>query len=459
MGYEGRKVGVFGLARSGIATAKALAANGADVVAWDDNPKGRDAAAAAGIGLRDLTDADLAGLASLVLSPGVPLTHPAPHPVVARARAAGVEIVGDIEVFARTKPEARLVGVTGTNGKSTTTALIGHILRESGRRVEVGGNIGTPIMDLARLGPDGVYVLELSSFQIDLCHAVDCDVAVLLNFSPDHIDRHGSMEGYVAVKRRLFAMQRAGRVAIIGCDDEWSRETRDRLIAGGRHRVVPISAEDPIAGGVFLRDGQLVDATGGVEKRVASLAEIAPRLPGKHNGQNIAAAYAVVRALGVVAKDAVAAISTFPGLAHRLEFVGTAKGVAFVNDSKATNADAVARALACYRDIYWIAGGRAKEGGIEPLKPYFDRLRRAYLIGEAAEGFAKTLAGQAATTIASTLDRAVEAAYADARKDGVARPIVLLSPACASYDQFANFEARGDAFRAHARAVIEREGG
>jgi len=457
MGYAGRKVGVFGLARSGIATARALAAGGAEVIAWDDNPKGRDAARGAGIGLADLTAADLAGLASLVLSPGVPLTHPEPHPVVARARKAGVEIIGDIEVFARTKPEAKLVGVTGTNGKSTTTALIGHMLRASGRPVEVGGNIGTPIMDLARLGPDGAYVLELSSFQIDLCQAVDCDVAVLLNLSPDHIDRHGTMEGYVAVKRRLFAMQRAGRIAVIGCDDAWSRETRDRLIAAGRHRVLPISAEGPVAGGIFVRDGHLVDATGGVEKPIADLAKIAPRLPGRHNWQNIAAAYAAVRALGVVTSDAVAAISSFPGLAHRLEFVGEAKGVAFVNDSKATNADAAARALACYRDIYWIAGGRAKEGGIEALRPFFDRLRGAYLIGEAAENFAKTLAGGAPVIRAGTLDRAVEAAYRDASEQGAARPIVLLSPACASYDQFANFEARGDAFRAHARAVIERE--
>ena len=457
MGYEGRRVGVFGLARSGIATARALADGGATVVAWDDNPRGREAAAKAGIGLLDLSAADLRGLASLVLSPGVPLTHPEPHPVVRRARDAGVEIVGDIEVFARAKPEARLVGVTGTNGKSTTTALIGHILRESGRRVEVGGNIGTPIMDLARLGADGVYVLELSSFQIDLCQAVDCDVAVLLNISPDHIDRHGSMEGYIAVKRRLFAMQRAGRVAVVGCDDAWSRETRDRLIAGGRHRVVPISAEAPVAGGVFVREGYLVDSTGGVERRIVDLASAAPRLPGRHNWQNISAAYAAVRALGVVASDAVAAIASFPGLAHRLEFVGEAKGVAFVNDSKATNADAAARALDCYRDIYWIAGGRPKEGGIEPLRPYFERVRRAYLVGEAAEGFAATLGSSVPHVASKTLDRAVADAFRDARRDGAARPVVLLSPACASYDQFANFEARGDAFRAHARALIGSE--
>ncbi|MBM3557837.1 MAG: UDP-N-acetylmuramoyl-L-alanine--D-glutamate ligase, partial [Alphaproteobacteria bacterium] len=239
---QGRKIAVFGLARSGIAAARVLAESGARVVAWDDSPKSRAAAAEAGVLLSDVLDGGLDGASALVLSPGVALTHPAPHPAVTRARESGVSVIGDVELFARAKGEAGLVGVTGTNGKSTTTALIGHILATAGRRVAVGGNIGTPVFDLPDLGADGVYVLELSSFQIDLCEAVDCDVAVLLNFSPDHLDRHGDMDGYVAVKRRLFAMQRAGRVAVIGCDDRWSRETCERLVSAGRHRVMRISA-------------------------------------------------------------------------------------------------------------------------------------------------------------------------------------------------------------------------
>lgn len=443
-GFAGRRIAILGLARSGRAAAQALAAGGATVLAWDDNAKVRDASAGE-IPLCDLVHADWSQIPALVLSPGIPHSFPAPHAALIGARAAGTEIIGDIELLGRARPAARYVGITGTNGKSTTTALIGHILAAAGHRVEVGGNLGTAALSLAPLGSDGTYVLEASSFQLELITSLAFDVAVLLNITPDHLDRHGDMAGYIAAKRRIFAHQGTGATAIVGVDDPISRNLCEELRRGPA-RVVPISVGNAVPGGVYVDNGRLIDATGPQPVPVLDLAE-AERLPGAHNWQNAAAAYAAARAAGIAVEDAAGAIRSFPGLAHRQELVATIDGVRFINDSKATNADATEKALMCYEAIYWIAGGLPKAGGIAPLSPYFGRVRHAYLIGTATEEFAATLGSRVPFTRCGDLATAVAAAAEAARRERAQGAVVLLSPACASYDQFAHFEARGDAFR------------
>jgi UDP-N-acetylmuramoylalanine--D-glutamate ligase len=445
--FAGRRVAVMGLARTGRAAARALAAGDAEVLAWDDNAAAR-AAAADQARLCDPATTDWQTVAALILSPGIPQEFPAPHPAVAAARAAGVEIIGDIELLGRAQPAARYVGITGTNGKSTTTALIGHILAAAGRRVEVGGNLGTSALSLAPLGTDEVYVLEASSFQLELVTTLTFDVAVLLNISPDHLDRHGGMAGYIAAKRRIFARQSSAATAVVGIDDPICREIAEALRRNGEARVVPIATMQDALGGVYAdAAGRLIDATGQAPVPVLALGEV-ERLPGTHNWQNAAAAYAAARALAIPGEVAAQAIRSFPGLAHRQELVATIAGVRFINDSKATNADAAEKALACYQPIYWIAGGLPKAGGITPLTCYFDRLRHVFLIGAATEEFAATLGSTVPFTRCDDLAAAVAAAAYAARRDAVAGSVVLLSPACASYDQFANFEQRGDAFRA-----------
>jgi UDP-N-acetylmuramoylalanine--D-glutamate ligase len=443
--YRDRPVAVLGLAKSGRSAAEALAAGGAKVLAWDDSPKVRDSLAPE-IPICDLTQADWRAIAALMLSPGIPHSYPEPHPAVLQAREAGVEILGDLELLGRAQPEARYIGITGTNGKSTTTALIGHIFAEVGARAEIGGNLGTPALSLAPLGPDGTYVLEASSFQLELIPSLVFDLALLLNITPDHLDRHGGMDGYIAAKRRVFAGQDTGDSAIIGVDDPICRAICNELRRSHPSRIVPISVNEAAAGGVYIESGWLVDALDQSPRRVLDLAS-AERLPGAHNWQNIAAAYAAGRSAGIDSAAAVGAIRSFPGLAHRQELVGTIDGIRYINDSKATNADATEKALACYSAIYWIAGGLPKAGGISSLVPYFDRVRHAFLIGRATEEFAATLEGSVPFTRCGELSAAVEAAAAQARRDGMPGAVVLLSPACASYDQFANFEARGDAFR------------
>ncbi len=455
-GFAGRRVAVLGLARSGRAAVQALTVGGAEVVAWDDNPATR-AAAENEVALRDPSGIDWPTVAALILSPGIPHSFPAPHPAVVQARNAGVEIIGDIELLGRTHPEAGYIGITGTNGKSTTTALIGHILAAAGHRVEVGGNLGTAALALQPLGCDGSYVLELSSFQLELIASLAFDIAVLLNITPDHLDRHGDMAGYVAAKKRIFAGQGAAATAIVGVDDAICRDIAVELRNGGR-RVVPVSVTGPVAGGVYVADGRLVDAIDGAPSDVLALAE-AERLPGTHNWQNAAAAYAAARAVGIERAAIAAAIRSFSGLAHRQELVATIDGIRFINDSKATNADAAEKALACYQAIYWIAGGLPKAGGITSLVGYFDRLRHAYLIGTATEEFAATLGESVPVTRCGDLATAVAAAAAQARHDRVPGAVVLLSPACASYDQFAHFEARGDAFRALVQNLSASPGG
>jgi len=454
-------VAVFGLARSGVSSVTALKAGGARVVAWDDNVAGREAAAEAGARIVPYEQWPWDRLKTIVLSPGVPLTHPRPHDVVTRAREARVEIVGDIELFARevrpnpAKPgRAPVIAVTGTNGKSTTTALIGHILTACGFAAETGGNIGKPVLDLAPPNGRTIYVLEVSSYQIDLAPGLVPDVSVLTNITPDHIDRHGSMEGYVAVKARLLEQTAADGHIAIGVDDIYAAAIHTRLASRGGVETIPVSVGKVLGRGIFAVDGALYDAWGSRASRVMDLSN-ATHLPGAHNWQNAALAFAATKPFVKDARSIAAAIASFPGLAHRIEEVGRLGKVRFINDSKATNADAAERALACFNDVFWIAGGRAKTGGIESLARHFSRIRKAYLIGEAAAEFARTLDGRVPYEIAQTLDRAVAQAAADSRAAPSTTSVVLLSPACASFDQFRDFEARGEAFREAVKTLVQ----
>ncbi|WP_349357686.1 UDP-N-acetylmuramoyl-L-alanine--D-glutamate ligase [Stappia sp.] len=443
--FASKSVAVFGLGASGLAAARALVAGGARVAAWDDTPGRRAAAQEAGLDVVDLARADWSAFDALVLAPGVPLTHPAPHWSVEKARAQGIEVIGDIELFLRERrrraPGAPFVAITGTNGKSTTTALIAHCLRVAGRDVAMGGNIGVPILDLDPPAPGRIHVVECSSYQIDLTPGLDPSVGVLLNITPDHLDRHGTLENYAAVKERLIA---GSTTAVVGIDDALSAAVADRAERAGK-RVLRLGVRHPVSHGVYAEGGALHVAEDGAQTRFMDLAGIAS-LRGAHNAQNAAAAVAVCRALGVGDAAIRKGLASFPGLAHRMETVARAGRVLFVNDSKATNAEAAERALTSFESIYWIAGGRAKSGGIASLAPHFSRIAKAYLIGEAAADFAATLEGHVATEQAGTLERAVAAAARDAAADPRGEPVVLLSPACASFDQFSDFEARGRAF-------------
>jgi UDP-N-acetylmuramoylalanine--D-glutamate ligase len=416
--WAGRRYAVLGLARSGLATVAALIAGGADVLAWDDRAEARDEAAKRGAVIGDPLATDLSGYAAMLVSPGVPLNR---HPIAPHAKAAGVPVIGDIELFAQARaglPPHKVVGITGTNGKSTTTALVHHILKTAGVPTRMGGNIGLPILGQEPLPEGGVYVLELSSYQIDLTFSLDCDVAVLLNITPDHLDRYENFEAYAAAKGRLLEMQSAKHIALV----DWLLMKNPALFAkpefGGR-----------VWGFLLSEDYQAVEM---------------PALKGPHNQLNAGAAVEVCERLGIDKRAVKEGLRTYPGLPHRMERVGTRGGVSFINDSKATNAEAAAPALAAFPAIRWILGGRAKSAELGACEPHLGHVRSAYTIGEAGPVFAALLRDCMPVTEAGTLDRAVAAAAADAQ-DG---DTVLLSPACASFDQFRDFEDRGDQFRA-----------
>lgn len=420
----GKTVAVFGLGGSGLSTALALVAGGATVQAWDDNPDRVAAAESAGVPTTDLHHADWTRFHSFVLSPGVPLTHPEPHWTVKKANEAGVEIIGDLELFARERDtwpvETSMIAITGTNGKSTTTALTAHVLRTAGLSVAVGGNIGTPVLELPMPDDGTCFVIECSSYQIDLAPSLKPSIGMLLNVSPDHLDRHGTIENYASIKARL--VERAAQ-AVVGVDDIYCA-----AIAAHIEGAVAVSVE---------RDRDLVD-----------LSEAAS-LRGDHNVQNALMAMHACRVSGLTPAQITEGFSTFPGLAHRMQIVAERGGVQFINDSKATNADAAEKSLTSFAPIRWIAGGLAKEGGIAPLRPHFGRVAKAYLIGEAAPAFAATLGDDVAYEISATIDKAV----AHAARDAQPGDAVLLAPAAASFDQFANFEKRGDAFVAAVKAL------
>ena len=485
-GFEGRRIAVFGLGRSGLTAARALKAGGALPVLWDDSVSSRMQAEAEGFVVEDLTRADWSDFAALVLSPGAPLTHPKPHWTVGKAKAAGVEVIGDIELFARAVaalPEGerpKVVAITGTNGKSTTTALIGWVLKQAGMTVHVGGNIGIGVLALPVPTPEAVYVIEVSSYQLDLTTSFAPDVAILTNVSPDHLERHGGMEGYVAAKARIFTH---ADLSLVGVDEAWGQNILTALRSGARPAVeVTTRVPSPLAGeggpegrmgGLSAPDSALDDAPSATPPSVSLREPPSPArgegrvlvtagfiqtdgqridlrgarsLPGRHNAQNAAFAYAAARALGVSHDKAVKGLLTFPGLAHRMEHVATLGRVRFINDSKATNADAARQALSSYDRSFWIAGGRAKAGGIDDLEDLFPRVVEAFLIGEAAGPFAARLGDtphRISGDMASAVKAAAEAAAATGREE-----VVLLSPAAASFDQYPDFEARGEAFRA-----------
>ncbi len=462
-GIEKKKIGVYGLGATGLATCEALAASGAEVYSWDDKEEARAKTANTRYAAEHPKAWPWKELRSLALSPGVPLTHPAPHPIVKKAHQAGVEIIGDIEFFARAvnaspaKERPRIVAVTGSNGKSTTTALIGHVLKECGRDAIIGGNIGKPVLLLAPIEASRTYVLELSSFQLDLAKTLRANTAILLNLSPDHIDRHGDMAGYAAAKRRIFLNQTSEDTAIVGVDDEWSQGICARLMSANAQRVTPISAEGSLGSGVFSLNGRLYFCLGDRTGEAGDISGVSS-LRGQHNWQNAAATLGAAIAEGIAPNIAAHAMDRYPGLPHRLEIVAKKGAMTFVNDSKATNADAASRALKSYEDVFWIAGGKAKEGGVASLRALMKNVRGVYLIGEAARDFEAQLAGAAPCFQCGDLPTAVARAAHDAAMSGLAAPVVMLSPACASYDQFRNFEERGEVFRKLANQIETMNG-
>jgi UDP-N-acetylmuramoylalanine--D-glutamate ligase len=416
--FAGRKYAVYGLARSGIATVTSLLGSGAEVAAWDGKAEAR-LRAPAGTPIVNLDEAELSQFDSLVVTPGLPLNR---HPIAQRAREAGVEIIGDIELFARARPELcphKVVGITGTNGKSTTTALVHHILKAAGVPTNMGGNIGLPILAQDPLPEGGVYVLELSSYQIDLTQSLDCDVAVLLNVTPDHLDRYETFEAYRSSKMRLFDLQSPKHVAVFTGDDRFGYDAYQARSAGAHDTTVL---------------ARQIDAVNQADW---------PTLQGPHNAQNAAAAIATCRALGTPDSAIEEALRTYPGLPHRMERVREKGGILFVNDSKATNPTATAPALAAFERIRWILGGQAKTDNLDECVPHFAHVRAAYVIGAAGETFARLLSPHMSVKNCGKLDEAVRLAAADAQ----AGDTVLLSPACASFDQFKDFEDRGDQFR------------
>ena len=430
--FAGRRYAVLGLARSGLATVEALVASGAGVTAWDEREDARDDAMALGADIGDPLEIDLVGFAGVVVSPGVPLNR---HPIAAHAKEAHVPVIGDIELFAEAQgdlPPHKLVGITGTNGKSTVTALVAHMLESAGIPTLMGGNIGLPILSREPLAPNengvGVYVLELSSYQIDLAHSLACDVAVLTNLSPDHLDRYDGFAGYTASKARLFSLQHRDQVAIVAVDDDPSKMIAGRI----NHRLHRVSGRD-------------IDPADQARW---------PALQGPHNAQNAVCAIAVCRVLGLNDEQIERGLATYTSLPHRMELVGEADGVRWYNDSKATNAASAAPALAAFppapdQRLHWIAGGQAKGDGLAACRPWFGHVKRAYLIGEAMEPFAADLGGAVPVERSGDLATAVKQAAAAAEPGD----IVLLSPACASFDQFRDYEQRGDAFRAAVQAL------
>ncbi len=450
--FAARHVAVLGLGKSGLAAARALRHGGTSVVVWDDGEGPRVAARQEGFCVCEPERMDWTSLDALVISPGIAHTFPAPHIAARLARDAGVAVIGDVELLVRSTPQAPIVAITGTNGKSTTTALLGHILKEAGRTVEVGGNLGPPICDMAMLEGDGVYVLELSSYQLELCPTARFKVAILLNITPDHLARHGDMDGYVRAKKHIFHNQGDGDAAIVCVDDDITQAIFKDLDVRQAGKVYRVSTTRAVPHGVYVDADTVIDDLDSRAQAVMALRE-AVSLPGRHNAQNICAAYAGARLMGVRADEIVRAICSFPGLAHRQEVVARIGAVSFINDSKATNAEAVSKALTCYENIYWIVGGRAKETGLQGLEPLYGRVRKAFLIGEAAQAFSHDLDGRVDFVLSGDLENAVRGAFDAAQADGLGNAVVLLSPACAAFDQFKNFEVRGEAFRTLVEAL------
>lgn len=443
--FKGNNVAVFGLGRAGHGAVQLLLDNNTHVYAWDDNEVQcsnlKSEIKNPFLHVSPPETYDWKSVKALVLSPGVPLTYPKPHMIVNLANGANVPIICDIELLYKSQENCEFIGITGTNGKSTTTALIGHIFGSSEKPVEVGGNIGISAAGLKKMSK-GTYVLEVSSYQLDLMHETHFDVSVLLNITPDHIDRHGSMEGYINAKKRIFQNQTHGNAVVIGIDEPNTKAIYEEMLKRKDIRLIPISHSTPCKG-IYFEGNVLINAIHEVKRY--DLGDL-PRLPGLHNRQNIAAGFAASIASGIPENKIIKAVKSFEGLKHRIQRVAEIEGVTFINDSKATNAEAAEKAILCYNNIYLILGGVAKEGGIESLLPLSSRIANNYLIGKATEEFASSLEGKMPYTKADNLENAVRLAFEDAKKSNKPNPVVLLSPACASFDQFKNFEERGDKF-------------
>lgn len=452
--FEGQKIVVLGLGRSGQTVAQALMNAGVNVMAWDDQGEAREIAQNKGIPLIPSEVLKWEEVDHLILSPGIPHNYPAPHPLVAQAQKAGLKPISDLDVLYQSQPEANYIGITGTNGKSTTTSLIGHILKDCGLIAEIGGNLGIPVMELNPLKGEGTYVLEVSSYQLEISPSLHFDTSVLLNITPDHLERHGGMDGYIAAKKLIYKNKTHQDILVISVDDPYCLTIYEALRESGTIGLLPISTCKTLSNGIYVKEGILYENS----QPIIDLRRF-DRLKGQHNWQNAVATYGVLKSRGVEEESIIRGMETFPGLAHRQQRVANHRNVVFINDSKATNADAVAKALICYQgsSIYWILGGRPKEGGITSLMPFFSMIEHAFLYGEAASNFALTLEGRLPYTSCKTLEEAVDKASSMAFRSEKADAVILLSPACASYDQFRDFEIRGEAFCQYVQRIIEVE--
>lgn len=440
--FKNKSIAILGLGRTGMACAHALDHAGADVVLWDDNEAHRSEAERAGFKVTDLAHMAWDDIDALVPSPGIPATFPKPHEVIEKARAAAVPVFGDLEIFARSRqalPPHHLAVITGTNGKSTTTALLAHVLAHAGKPTAMGGNIGAAMLGLEPLPQDGVYVIEASSFQLEQSISLAADIAILLNIAPDHLDRHGNFENYVAAKKHLFDMQRPEQVAIIAVDDEPSRKIADQV----RTKLIPVSSQRPVPHGIYVQNGVLIDNLTN-EHHAIDLQTNWLSLQGPHNAQNVAAVTAAARVLGLSRDAIVDGLRSYQALSHRMEPLGAIKGVPFVNDSKATNADSAARAVSSFERVNWIMGGIAKTKDLGPIEAVLPHVSKAYLIGQSQDLYAELLEGRVAFDKYDSLEAATRQAFEDAQETG---GVVLLSPACASQDQYKDFAARGEDFR------------
>ena len=459
-----KTVAILGLGRTGMAVARELKIRGVHVIGWDDKEELRKEAAKLNVLIQDLKSVDFSKVELLVISPGIPHTYPTPHPVAKLAKDNNVPIVSDIELFVSSYKNTNYIGITGTNGKSTTTALVYHILKENNIPCAIGGNFGIPVFDLPILGEDGYYVFEMSSYQIELSPSIDFDIAVLLNITPDHLARHNGMDGYVAVKKKIFSrVSKKNGVNIVAVDDGYTKKIFSQLCdEQPKSKNIPVSYSRKIDGGYYVSSsGILIDNIKGEKKEIFDLKTL-NNLRGKHNWQNIAAVFAVTKKVGIPTNKIINSIKTFKTLEHRIEFVGTFAGINFIDDSKATNAESVKYAIDSMKDIYWIIGGRQKEGGIDLLKPQLGngRIKRTFVIGECEKDFYNVVKNEMPSYKCHRLEKAVKKAFKlalkDLKKGKVKNPIILLSPATASFDQYKSFEERGDHFKALFKEIKDK---
>ena len=444
--FSDKTVAVMGLARSGQSSVLSLLAAGATVIAWDDNEEKCNETAELGAQIKDLSREKFDVIDALVLSPGIPHSFPEPHQVVKNARESGVPIIGDLEIFAHNFKEASVIGVTGTNGKATTTALIGHVLSRLNVDNDIAGNIGRPVLELSSKANSSIQVLELSSYQLELAPSLQCEIGILLNISPDHLDRHGGMDGYVNAKLRLFDSLTSTSLAIIGIDDELTANIYNEIRRKKEFSVIAVSGKSVPSNGVGIENNVIKSKVSGKLKSIADLSGC-KTLIGTHNHQNAAAATAVAMSLGFASDVIDPALVSFEGLPHRQEVIRECHGISFINDSKATNAEATERALSSYSTIYWIAGGLSKEGGASALKNNLECVRHVFLIGTSVDEFFDELNTKVPCTKCYDLKNAIQLATAAALKEINGSTVVLLSPAAASFDQFDSYEERGDLFR------------